>query len=208
MKKELEQLLRIICNFQEVIIDDVKAQNRNGDVLLARHMFHYFARVRFRATFHQIAKVTNKDHATAINSQKKIAQYRSVGKSGSPSNPHEFNAISKMEAYLDDFYCVPRTREEVRKKLEAQKEKIEKQLEGIETGALNSFNAVEKWESFDPMPLETFHSLAMRAFYDLWYERAKNGKLQIRKFDFLNLMTRSKSQTVKQFMDVERRKEK
>ena len=68
----LSKILRIICDINEVDINDAKGIDRDTDLITARREYCYFACRLTKKSLSKIGAEINKDHATVLHHKKKI----------------------------------------------------------------------------------------------------------------------------------------
>lgn len=66
--EELDNILKVVCSFFEVTIEDLKSKRRIPEFVIARRFYCYLAREKTKASLHQIGKKINRDHSTVLYS--------------------------------------------------------------------------------------------------------------------------------------------
>lgn len=137
--KKLEELMELICEFNSVTVQEVKSKSRKQEVVRSRHLFHYFAWKYFKgeATLDAIGKVSNRDHATVMNSRDRvIPKWKSLNKQGRPFNMQQYNILEGTAHYLNEYYNL--NDELMRRKLKIQKrmQELQEELKQLSIEAL------------------------------------------------------------------------
>jgi len=136
---KLEELLELICEMQKVSPEKVKSQSRLQEVVEVRHLFHYFACKYFEgvATLEKIAKVTNRNYATVINSRNRvIPKWQSLNKQGRPFNLNKYNVLQEVGHTLNDYYNLNDELTKRRVNIQMRMKELQEELKSLNIEAL------------------------------------------------------------------------
>ena len=77
-EEKLPKILHIICEINDVNIDDVKGKSRNDELITARREYCYFARKLTNKSLLKIGAVINRYHATVLHHENKIKKWLTI----------------------------------------------------------------------------------------------------------------------------------
>ena len=77
-EEELAKILRVICDINNVEIEDVKGEDRDEDLITARREYCYSAYKLTTKSLKKIGEVINKGHATVLYHKRKIEGWLNI----------------------------------------------------------------------------------------------------------------------------------
>lgn len=89
-----DQIIKIICEGEKLTFDSLLGENRKEEIVYARQLIMYFAKIKKIGSLSFIGNRLGKDHATVLHSVKSINNYIATDK-------EKRERISQYEKKLD-----------------------------------------------------------------------------------------------------------
>jgi len=97
------RIIKAISLYTKVSMDEIKSKTRKKEIVIARHLFHYFIKQKTNWTNARIGFMTKKDGATVIHSCSVIKNFLEI------KDPITVELTNKIENYVRNNDSAQRT---------------------------------------------------------------------------------------------------